>query len=44
MMSKPGASPNPDAENILKTRHRNKRILLVEDDPIIQEVDTGNSA
>lgn len=27
-----------DAENILKTRHRNKRILLAEDDKIIQEV------
>ncbi|NTV70274.1 MAG: response regulator [Azonexaceae bacterium] len=28
----------PDPESILKTRHRNKRILLVEDDKIIQEV------
>jgi signal transduction histidine kinase/ActR/RegA family two-component response regulator len=28
----------PDAENILKTRHCDKRILLAEDDPIIQEV------
>ena len=27
----------PDAESILKTRHRNKRILLVEDDQVIQE-------
>jgi signal transduction histidine kinase/ActR/RegA family two-component response regulator len=27
-----------DAENILKTRHRDKRILLAEDDKIIQEV------
>jgi len=28
----------PDAGNFLKTQHRNKRILLVEDDKIIQEV------
>ena len=29
---------SPDAQELLKTKHRNKRILLVEDDPIIQEV------
>ena len=34
---KPEYAPT-DAENILKTRCRNKRILLVEDDEIIQEV------
>jgi signal transduction histidine kinase/ActR/RegA family two-component response regulator len=31
-------APCPDTENILKTRHRDKRILLAEDDPILQEV------
>ena len=31
-------STHPDAVNILKTHYRNKRILLVEDDAIIQEV------